>query len=96
MSSPQPTAQSAAPANLIPTTSSLQLQNREESLGIPMAQDHAVCQNSDGSLDLYVQADPPPDPTSIAYCNWLPSPAGAEFTRLLRMYMPDQAVINGQ
>jgi hypothetical protein len=70
--------------------------NGRNALGIPMAQGHAVCQNPDGSLDLYIQADPPSDSNSIASCNWLPSPAGAEFTLLLRMYMPETSVIDGQ
>lgn len=69
--------------------------NGRNALGIPEAQDHAVCANSDGSLDFYIQADAPPGPTSIAYCNWLPSPAGKDFVLLLRMYMPDQTVIDG-
>ncbi len=70
--------------------------NGRNALGSPEAQDHAVCENPDGSLDFYIQADSPPNPTSIAARNWLPSPAGLNFTLLLRMYMPDQLVIDQQ
>jgi hypothetical protein len=58
-------------------------------LGIPAVQGHEVCLNPDRSLDLYIQADPPSDPNSIEYCNWLPAPAGG-FILLLRMYSPGE------
>jgi len=46
--------------------------------------------NQDGSLDLYIQHLPPSQGTS----NWLPAPAG-QFNLLLRLYMVDQAFLNG-
>ncbi|GGY16338.1 hypothetical protein GCM10010358_80100 [Streptomyces minutiscleroticus] len=47
--------------------------------------------NSDTSVTIYVQHDPPaPDKRS----NWLPAPAGP-FNVMLRMYWPRQTVLNG-
>jgi hypothetical protein len=47
---------------------------------------------SDGSLTLYVQRDSPgPDKES----NWLPAPAEGEFTMNLRLYWPQQRVLDG-
>jgi hypothetical protein len=46
---------------------------------------------SDGSLTIYVQADPPP-PAQRA--NWLPSPKG-DFSLYLRAYWPQDSVIDG-
>jgi hypothetical protein len=47
--------------------------------------------NPDGSLDLYIQnTSPGKDKES----NWLPAPAG-RFILMLRMYWPDESVING-
>jgi len=46
--------------------------------------------NQDGSLDLYIQHLPPSQGTS----NWLPAPA-KKFNLLLRLYMVDNAYING-
>ncbi len=63
-------------------------------LGIPKVQDHLPCLNSDGSLDLYIQNAAPSDTKSQAYCNWLPAPTG-DFLILLRMYWPDDSVLNG-
>jgi hypothetical protein len=66
----------------------------------PTIQDHNACFNADGSLDLYIQADPPSGATQ--FCNWLPiSPEGSadptqpDFIVFLRMYWPDQVVLNG-
>jgi DNA sulfur modification protein DndE len=64
-------------------------------LGIPPVQNHSVCLNDDKSLTLYIQHDPPADPSSIAYCNWIPTPAG-EYMLFLRMYWPDQVVLDGK
>jgi hypothetical protein len=38
-------------------------------LGLPMIEGHVPCFNNDGSLDIYIQANPPPDPMSVQYCN---------------------------
>jgi hypothetical protein len=66
----------------------------------PTIQGHSACFNADGSLDLYIQADPPSGATQ--FCNWLPiSPEGSadptqsDFIVFLRMYWPDQIVLNG-
>jgi hypothetical protein len=47
---------------------------------------------ADGSLTLYVQADPPSDDRRG---NWLPSPADADFTLYIRTYWPTAAVLDG-
>ena len=69
-------------------------------IGIPYVQNHKACLNGDGSLDLYIQSDPPSDPKQ--FCNWLetPLPDGSnattsKFILFLRAYWPDQAVLNG-
>ena len=64
-------------------------------LGLPMIEGHMPCFNDDRSLDFYIQADPPPDPTSVQYCNWLPAPTDI-FLLCLRMYWPDPVVHAGQ
>ena len=46
----------------------------------------------DGSLTLYVQADPP---GKAERANWLPAPANADFTLYLRTYWPQVAVTDG-
>jgi hypothetical protein len=52
--------------------------------------------NADGSLTIYVQADPPPDDQRA---NWLPAPAGetddADFSLYIRAYGPKAAVLEG-
>ena len=45
----------------------------------------------DGSLTIYVQADPPPE---AQRANWLPAPKG-DFTLFLRAYWPKAPVIDG-
>jgi hypothetical protein len=47
--------------------------------------------NADGSLDIYIQHD---NPGADKVQNWLPAPSGA-FLVMLRMYWPDQSVIDG-
>jgi hypothetical protein len=42
--------------------------------------------NSDGSVDLYLQADKP-DPDKVS--NWLPAPRG-KFVLCIRMYWPKE------
>ena len=64
-------------------------------LGIPLVGNHPVCLNPDKSLTLYVQHDPPPDTSSIEYCNWIPAPTG-DYLLFLRMYWPDQVVLDGK
>jgi hypothetical protein len=66
----------------------------------PTIQGHNACFNADGSLDLYIQADPPSGATQL--CNWLPvspeassDPSQPDFIVFLRMYWPDQVVLNG-
>ncbi len=70
-------------------------------IGIPFVQNHKACLNADGSLDLYIQSDPPADPKQ--FCNWLetPLPDGSnattsKFILFLRVYWPDQAVLNSR
>jgi hypothetical protein len=48
--------------------------------------------NADGSLGIYVQADPPPD---AQRANWLPAPKGSDFSLYLRAYWPKTAIIDG-
>ncbi len=67
-------------------------------IGVPYVQNHQACPNADGSLDLYIQAEPPSDPKQ--FCNWLetPLPDGSnattsKFILFLRMYWPDNAVL---
>jgi hypothetical protein len=48
--------------------------------------------NADGSLTIYVQADPPPDAQRT---NWLPAPKGEDFSLFIRAYWPKVAVIDG-
>ena len=47
---------------------------------------------SDGSLILYVQADPP---TEAQRANWLPAPKGGDFSLYVRAYWPKTAVTGG-
>ena len=46
--------------------------------------------NPDGSLSIFVQADPPSDKS-----NWLPAPKGADFSLYVRAYWPKTPVIDG-
>jgi hypothetical protein len=48
--------------------------------------------NPDGSLTIYVQADPPPDAQKK---NWLPAPKDQDFSLFIRAYWPKTAVIDG-
>jgi hypothetical protein len=47
--------------------------------------------NADGSLTIYVQADPPPD---VQRANWLPAPKG-DFSLYVRAYWPKAPVMDG-
>jgi len=53
----------------------------------------ALRYNADGSLDLFVQAAPPEDPAE--YTNWLPSPKGEPFALTMRLYWPEERVLDG-
>ena len=48
--------------------------------------------DADGSLTLYVQADPPPQTQRD---NWLPAPKGSDFSLYVRAYWPKTAVTEG-
>jgi len=48
--------------------------------------------NADGSLTIYVQADPPAE---AQRGNWLPSPKGEEFSLYLRSYWPKVEITDG-
>jgi hypothetical protein len=47
-----------------------------------------LTRNADGSLDVYIQRDPPAGKES----NWLPAPAG-RFSLALRLYVPKRSVL---
>lgn len=49
-------------------------------------------ENSDGSLTVYVQAE---EPSPEHLSNWLPAPAGADFSLYLRTYWPRVEVTDG-
>ena len=51
----------------------------------------AFKRNADGSVDLYLQKDPP---GAGKEANWLPSPAG-NFVLMLRAYWPKEAMVDG-
>ena len=51
-----------------------------------------VVRDADGGITITMSAARPADP--VAAANWLPAPTGA-FRPLLRMYMPDESVIDG-
>lgn len=48
--------------------------------------------NEDGSLDLYIQTNPP---KKEHFSNWLPIPKEGKFTLTLRLYWPKKAVSKG-
>ena len=47
--------------------------------------------NTDGSLDIYVQAD---SPGADKESNWLPTPESGRFSMLLRAYVPKPPILN--
>ncbi len=51
-----------------------------------------LTKNSDGSLDLHLQSQPPP-PEQAA--NWLPTPAAGRFSLTLRLYWPETPALDG-
>ena len=48
--------------------------------------------DSDGSLTIYVQADPPPE---AQRANWLPAPKGGDFSIYIRAYWPKVKITDG-
>ena len=48
---------------------------------------------ADGSLMIYVQADPPTD--ALQRANWLPAPS-SDSSLYIRTYWPDAPIVNGQ
>jgi len=48
--------------------------------------------NGNGSLTIYVQADPPPE---AQRANWLPAPMGADFSLFIRAYWPKAPILDG-
>jgi hypothetical protein len=48
--------------------------------------------NADGSIDIYIQSN---SPGSQNEGNWLPAPASGLFNLLLRLYWPENSVLNG-
>ena len=48
--------------------------------------------DADGSLTIYVQADPP---AGDQRANWLPAPKQGDFSRYVRAYWPKVVVIDG-
>jgi hypothetical protein len=46
--------------------------------------------NSDGSVDIYLQHEPP---SELLYANWLPVPKGL-FVLTMRIYLPHESVLN--
>ncbi|MEO0883695.1 MAG: DUF1254 domain-containing protein [Pseudomonadota bacterium] len=55
-----------------------------------LGSNHDLAYNEDGSLDVYLSHTQPED----VALNWVPTPAG-DFKTLLRIYWPDEAVLNG-
>ncbi len=47
--------------------------------------------NSDGSIDIYIQRD---SPDAAKEPNWLPAPASGDFSLTLRLYWPQQPVLD--
>jgi len=55
--------------------------------------DPPLIKNPDGSLDIYIQRD---TPDSAVMNNWLPAPAGGGFQMTMRLYWPQQQVVDQQ
>jgi hypothetical protein len=49
--------------------------------------------NADGSLTIFVQADAPTE--AVQRLNWLPAPAGEDFSLFIRAYWPEKVVVEG-
>ncbi len=52
-----------------------------------------LARNADGSVDLWIQADPPPEPRRT---NWLPVKAGEPFLLNARLYWPRPEALDGR
>jgi len=50
-----------------------------------------LTKNPDGSIDIYIQRD---SPDSAKIPNWLPAPASGGFSLTLRLYWPQEPVVN--
>ncbi len=50
-----------------------------------------LIKNSDGSIDMYIQRDLP---YSAKMPNWLPAPSIGSFQLTLRLYWPQEPVVN--
>jgi hypothetical protein len=48
--------------------------------------------NPDGSLTIYVPADPPPE---LQHSNWVPAPKAGDFSLYIRAYWPKAPVLDG-
>jgi len=55
--------------------------------------DPPLVKNPDGSLDIYIQRDAP---DAAVMNNWLPAPAGGGFQMTMRLYWPQQKVVDQQ
>jgi len=53
--------------------------------------DPPLINNTDGSIDIYIQRD---SPDSAKMPNWLPAPASGGFSLTLRLYWPQEPVLN--
>jgi hypothetical protein len=53
--------------------------------------DPPLIKNPDGSIDIHIQRD---SPDSAKMPNWLPAPASDGFSLLLRLYWPQQQVVD--
>jgi hypothetical protein len=54
---------------------------------------NVVTPNADGSVDIYIQREAPSDEGKLP--NWLPAPAQGDFSLTLRVYWPQESVLNG-
>lgn len=52
----------------------------------------SLAKNPDGSIDIYIQSD---NPGADKESNWLPAPSSGDFNVLLRLYWPEQEIIDG-
>ncbi len=53
--------------------------------------DPSLIENTDGSIDIYIQRD---QPTVEKMPNWLPAPASGNFSLTLRLYWPEDVVVD--